>query len=74
MEKLMYIKLPINLFLIWRLDIMILMQANTFLGPLEGMGPGNLDSLGSNWLSERSKPFQGPKKSKFPGPTPFNGP
>jgi hypothetical protein len=45
---------------------MILMQANTFLRPLEGMGPGNLDFLGPKWLLVHSMPLQGPKKSQFP--------
>ncbi len=29
---------------------MILMQANLLLGPLEGVGPENLDSLGRNGI------------------------
>ncbi len=37
--KLMYIKLTIYLFFIWRLDFIILMGANPLLGPLEGVGP-----------------------------------
>jgi hypothetical protein len=41
--KLMYIKLPMYLFLIWRLVLMILMGANPLLVPLEGVGPENLD-------------------------------
>ncbi len=36
--KLMYIKLPMYLFFIWRLDLMIVMGANPFREPLEG-GP-----------------------------------
>jgi hypothetical protein len=37
----MYIKLPINLFSTWGLDLMILMGANPLRGPLEGVGPCN---------------------------------
>jgi hypothetical protein len=36
--KLMYIKLPVYLFFILRLDSMILMGANPVLGSLEGVG------------------------------------
>jgi hypothetical protein len=41
--KLMYIKLPMYLFVIWRLDLLILMQAIPLLGPLEGGGRENLN-------------------------------
>jgi hypothetical protein len=34
----------------------------------------NLDFFGHNWHSLRSLVFQGPKKSRFSGPTPSNGP
>jgi len=33
----------VHVFFIWRSDLMILMGANTLLGPLEKMGPENLD-------------------------------
>jgi hypothetical protein len=44
--KLMHIKLPMYLFFIWRLELIILMGANPLLGPLEGMGPENLEFFG----------------------------
>jgi hypothetical protein len=47
-QKLMYIKLPIYLFFIWRLDLMILMWANPLLRPLEGVGPEISTFLGPN--------------------------
>jgi hypothetical protein len=37
--KLMYIKLPMYLFFIWRLDLLVLMRANPVLRPLEWVGP-----------------------------------
>jgi len=50
----MYIKLPIYLFFIWHLDLMILMWSHPLLGPLEGVGPENLDFFGPKWHSLRS--------------------
>jgi hypothetical protein len=50
------------LFYIWRLDLMILMQANSLLGPLKGVGPEISTFLGPNgtrWPL-RSLPFQRP--------------
>ncbi len=55
-----YIKLPIFFY--------------PLLGPLEGVGPENLDIFKPKWHSLRSWQFQGPKKSRFSGPTPSNGP
>jgi hypothetical protein len=43
------------------------MEANPLLGPLDEVGPENLDFLGPNGI-------QGPKKSRFSGSTPSNGP
>jgi hypothetical protein len=43
----MYIKLSMFLFFIWFLDL-ILVGANPLLGPLEWVGPENLDFLGPN--------------------------
>jgi hypothetical protein len=37
-QKLIYIKLSLYLFFMWRLDFMILMRANPLLRPLEGVG------------------------------------
>jgi hypothetical protein len=59
----MYIKLPMYLLFIWRLDIMILIGENPLLGPLEGLGPENLDFFEPKWCSLHSLPFQGTKKS-----------
>jgi hypothetical protein len=39
----------------WCLDLTMLMQANPLLGPLEGVGPENLDLLGPNGTPQ---PFQ----------------
>jgi len=50
-QKLIYIKFSIHL--IWRLDFMILMPANPFSGPLEGVGPENRDLFGSRNGNER---------------------
>ncbi len=46
-HKLMYIKLPITCFL-YGLDLMISMQENPLLWPLEGVSPENLVFLGPN--------------------------
>ncbi len=43
---------------------------NDFDGPF--LGPSRL--FWARWHSLRSWPFQGPKKSRFSGPTPSNGP
>jgi hypothetical protein len=53
---------------------MILMRENLLLGPLKGVGPENLDFSGPKWHSLCSLLFQGPKKSRFSGSTPSNGP
>jgi hypothetical protein len=60
-QKLMYIKLPMygTCFVIWRLDLMILMPENPLPRPLE-VGPENLDFFGAKWHWLRSLPFQGP--------------
>jgi hypothetical protein len=56
---------------LWRLYLIVLRGATSLLGALEGVGPQlywaqmALDSL---------VPFQGPTKSRFSGPTPFNAP
>jgi hypothetical protein len=43
-QKLMYIKLPMFLFFIWRLDLdLIFMRANPFQETLEGVDPENRD-------------------------------
>jgi hypothetical protein len=42
------------------------MRANPFLGHFgKGLGPGNLNLFGLDTIS------QGPKKSRFPGPSPL---
>ncbi len=56
----MYIKLPMYLFLYLALDLMILTRANSLHGPLEVVGPENLDFFGPKLHSLRSLPFQGP--------------
>jgi len=56
--KLMYIKLPIYLCFICRLDVIVLMQANPLLRALEGAGP-EISTFGPKWHSLRSLPFQG---------------
>jgi hypothetical protein len=53
-SKLVYIKLPMYLFFIWRLDLMILMGAITW--PLERVGLENLYFF----LAQKSLDFQGP--------------
>jgi hypothetical protein len=50
---------------LWHLYLIILRDATSLLGALEGVGPENRDFL---------KPFQGPKMSQFSGPTPSNAP
>ncbi len=55
-----YIKLPMYQLFLWRLYLMVLRGATSLLGALEG-----LDSL---------VPFQGPKKSRFSGPSSSNAP
>ncbi len=70
--KLMYIKIPMDLFFIWRLDLMIFMGANLLLRPLDGVGPENLDFFVPKWQSLRpnkSLDFQGPPSSNGP----YNG-
>jgi len=52
---------------------MLLMRENPLLGPLEGVGPENLDFFGPKLHSLGSLAFEGPKKSWFSGPTPSNG-
>ncbi len=47
------------------LYVMVLRHATSLQGALEGAGPENQDC---------SLPFQGPKKSRFSGPTPSNAP
>jgi hypothetical protein len=44
------------LFLIWRVDLMILIGANPLLCPLEVLGPENLDFLGPKALIAISGP------------------
>jgi hypothetical protein len=57
-----------------RFGVMILMGANSLLGPLDGLGLENLDFFGPKWHLLRSLPFQGPIKSRFSRPSPSNGP
>ncbi len=42
--------------------------------PLEAVGHENLDFFRPKWHSLCSLPFQDPKKSRFSGPIPSNGP
>ncbi len=58
MQKRVYIKLPIYCFFIWHMGFMILMWENPLLGPLEGVGPENLDFFGN----EGRECHFGPKK------------
>ncbi len=53
---------------------MILIGENPLLGPVEGVGPKNLDFFGPKWNLLRSWPFPDPKMSQFSGPTPSTGP
>ncbi len=53
---------------------MILMEANTLLGPLEGVSPKILTFLGLNGTRMACCHFMAHKKSLFLGPTPSNGP
>jgi hypothetical protein len=73
-QKLMYINYQCTCFLKWRLDLLILMGANTLLGTLEGVGPKNLDSFGPKSHSLRFLSFLGPKKINFQGLHPFQWP
>ncbi len=52
------------------------MGANPLLGPLEGVGPENRDFFGpwNGHAHERRECHLGPKKPRFSGPTPSNGP
>ncbi len=61
-----YIKLPMYQLFLWRLYIMVLRGATSWLGALEGVGPENLDFFGPKWLEQ--------KKSWFLGPTPSHAP
>jgi hypothetical protein len=66
------------LFFIWRLALMIFMRANPLLGPLEGVGPENIDFLGPNItkgiaLASRVS-ISGPKKVPIFRATPSSGP
>ncbi len=55
-----------NLFFIWRLDLMILMWADPLFRPFEGVGPENLNFLGPNgtqfahchFMAQKSLDFQ----------------
>ncbi len=71
--KLMYIKLPTYLFFNCRLDLMIVVQANPLLRPLEGMGPEILIFLGPNGTPFAPCHFRA-KKVLISGPTPSNSP
>ncbi len=51
---------------------MVLRSAPALRGALEGVGPENRDFFGP-W-NGTLVPFQGPKKSRFSGPTPSNAP
>jgi hypothetical protein len=52
---------------LWHLYLMVLKNATSLLGALEGVGPENLNFLGPLLV-----PFQNSKKSRFSGPTPSN--
>jgi hypothetical protein len=52
---------------------MVLRRANSLLGALEGVGPGNLDFFGPKCHSLRLLQFQSPKKSRFSWSNPYNG-
>ncbi len=53
---------------------MILMWANPLQGPLEGLGPDNGNFFGALKWDKRSEWHLGPKKSRFSGSIPSNGP
>jgi hypothetical protein len=50
---------------IWHLDLMILMWENPLLGPVEEVGPENLDFFGPKWHLLRSLPLMAAPKSSF---------
>jgi hypothetical protein len=50
------------------------MGTNPLLGQLEGVGPKNLDCIGPKWHSIPCCHFRAPKRFKFSGSTPSNGP
>ncbi len=52
---------------------MILMQTNSLLGPLEGVGPEISTFLGPMALALLFA-ISGPKKDSISGPTPYNDP
>jgi hypothetical protein len=52
---------------------MILMRANPFRGPLEGVAPENQDFLGPEKETSEASAIWVQKK-RFSGPTPSNGP
>jgi hypothetical protein len=54
--------------------VMIFMRENTFRGPLEGVDPENRAFLGPEMATSEASAIWTQKKSKFSGPTPFNGP
>jgi hypothetical protein len=56
--------------------VMILRGATSLRGALEGVGPENLDFFGPKWHERRAQMAraQGPKKSRFSGPTSSNAP
>ncbi len=52
--------------------VMVLRGATSLLGALEGVGPNRL--FWAQMALALLVPFQGPKKSRFSGPTPSNAP
>ncbi len=66
--KLVYLKLPIYLFFIWRLDLMIFIGENPLLDPLEGVGPENLDFLDLSGTCFAHGHFRAQKCLNFHGP------
>jgi hypothetical protein len=65
----MYKKLQIYLFFKWRLDLTILMRANPLLGPLEGVGPENIDFLSPNGTKFACCHIRAQKGLNFQSPT-----
>ncbi len=59
----MYIKLPLYQLCYMSPGLDDYDAGNPLLGPLEGVGPENLNYFGPIWHSLCSLPIQGPKKS-----------
>ncbi len=61
-------KTPMYQLFLWRLYLMVLRNATSLLGALEGVGPENLYFFGPKWHSLHSCHFRAQKSLDFQGP------